>query len=173
MYRLPPRIQAGGHSSGSWLVSDCIFTGEGRGAQPGLSSSARPATDSCWWACGTAPTHHMLLLRQAGCASRPRERQHRFGWRTAPRASCLRCAASHQQHRRWRSSQPWTAAGGRQLQLGIVCLVGRRLLMSADARCPQAYVWPCQTRQCMTDTPTLLPAPFCAPHTACRVTVLS
>jgi hypothetical protein len=27
VYRIPPRPAAGGHSSGTWLVDDCIFTG--------------------------------------------------------------------------------------------------------------------------------------------------
>jgi hypothetical protein len=28
VYRIPPRPAAGGHSSGTWRVDDCIFTGE-------------------------------------------------------------------------------------------------------------------------------------------------
>lgn len=28
VYRIPPRLGAGGHSSGTWRVDDCIFTGK-------------------------------------------------------------------------------------------------------------------------------------------------
>lgn len=89
VYRIPPRPAAGGHSSGTWRVDDCIFTGRLRVMAKGAAAEIRledGSTGELFALCPFTPATQAVVIEATVDSSRyyvlrvedPSTRRHAF-----------------------------------------------------------------------------------------------